>query len=223
MDERLRQLERRLRGGDADAAALLRERLRAGQVTARDLGLAAWLGSRDARAVLNEASLPAPADEQLGAAWVDGLREWGMTLPLRAALAAASAASFVFAAERPGDLRPSQALARAQRTLDALERGEASQEDLLAMHESAAGSSEAAYAAGSGPACWAAQAACAVAVALASLGETSTPGRIGRGRIPHAWSAIDAAARALGGPAPARAAIAAVLLPPLLREGWETP
>lgn len=219
MDARLRQLERRLRGGQAAPAALLRERLRAGQLTPRQLELAAHLGHEAAREALGAEALPAPPDGPFGQAWVEGLSAWGETLPLRAVQAAVGAALFPFAAARPGDLRPGKAAEALELALGALEAGEVGEELVHVMYGAAVEADEAARDAGAGEAHWAAMAARLAAEATAALVSQRAHG-VYAGlfpTLPRAWGAIDAAVRALGA-VPVRAAIATALLPPALRE-----
>lgn len=85
MDTRLRELERRARGGtDDEVAEWLAGRVRAGTLGRERLLLAAYCGHRPARLAAPEAP-SAPDDLD---AWVLGLRRW-RTAPARAALAAA--------------------------------------------------------------------------------------------------------------------------------------
>lgn len=223
MDARLRQLERRLRGGEIAPAALLRERLRAGQLTLRQLQLAAHLGHGAAREALGAEALPAPPDGPFGQAWVEGLAAFGATLPLRAVQAALGAALFPFAAARPGDLRPGKALEAVGLALEALEQDDPHTplaELVAIVFAAAVEAGEAARDAGSGEAHWAAMAARLAAESAASqLGRRAQDGAWATllPLLPRAWGALDAAVRALG-EVSVRAAIGTALLPLELRE-----
>lgn len=86
MDRRIRDLARRAQEGDPESgAALLRERVRAGELSQSALLLMAWLGDPPAIAATGRR----PPDDT--ARWVDGLAAWGWPVPVRACLALASA------------------------------------------------------------------------------------------------------------------------------------
>lgn len=88
-DERLRRAERAAlaSGGRLeDRAAVLRERLRAGEVPVWGLRLAAFLGDEVAQAMLGE-DAPGVGRPPI-AAWLAGLEPWSPLVHLRAAVAA---------------------------------------------------------------------------------------------------------------------------------------
>lgn len=78
-DEKLRELERRwqVTGSPIDEACFLLERVRAGALEQRLLGLAAYLGHRGARDALGSLAPPAPpGSAQAGEGRQDALLEW---------------------------------------------------------------------------------------------------------------------------------------------------
>jgi hypothetical protein len=116
-DDRLRDLERRAQAGDLEAQArLLRERLRAGDLTQGRLELAAYLGHEPARVALGPTAPDEPADLN---ALAGGLQKWGPPAVLRAV--AAATRSFVDQANDTPRTRESSIRA-ALASLDALDR-----------------------------------------------------------------------------------------------------
>lgn len=209
MDERLRRLEREAARGDGQAAAqLLVERLRRGELTRRELELRAYLGDAAAAGALGPEAPSGGDDLRL---WVDGLAQWDPWLSVRAALIAARVALPRFEQARPDDPRPGRALAGAEAYLRA--RDERARQRVFAA---AAAAFEAREDVGAGPAHWAASAATAAAELTARAVEVLA-GQEGHSLSYQLNAALDDAARALGGEAPLRAAIAATLLAELRR------
>ncbi len=75
-DERLRELEKRLRtsGSVEDEAALLRARVQAGDLSQEQVELAAFVDHKPARLALGTGAPTAPWDIR---GWIDGLQAWG--------------------------------------------------------------------------------------------------------------------------------------------------
>lgn len=111
-DRRLRELERQLAQGDAEAEpALLLERVRQGLLDPARLELAAYLGHPPARQALLERAPEASGDLE---AWVRGLADWGPGAWVRAAVAAARLVLPSWEQRGLEDTSPQEALAAAQ-------------------------------------------------------------------------------------------------------------
>jgi hypothetical protein len=118
-DLRLRSVERRATGGDAEAALEhLLLCVRHGRLERQRLELLAYLGHEPARSLCQEGPLDESAPWDLEA-WVRGLHPWGRVVEVRAAVAVAREVLPIFEGTHRCDGRPRRAIELAAAWADA--------------------------------------------------------------------------------------------------------